>query len=337
MNKEIVLNAIKRKKQDLFPSHIEFTPEMGEKIANHLGIDILELQDTLNHYIRIGYVNDTKIEDHKNGIRFDNFGIGWDLVVTEGFFVRYYPLKNINLYNIYQFPDPNESQLIENVKETVKKYKNKLFVISDHSFVLWERAYCLRGFENFLFDMLENKKFAEELLDRITEYQVQLAKRYVACGVDGGMTGDDWGQQKGLLFSPKLWRELIKPRIAKIWKVYKDAGLSVFHHTCGDVREIIPDLIKSGLDVLNPIQPQAMPIEELSKNYSNDLSFWGGLSLQKTLTFGSVDDVQKEVENTVKILGIKGGYIISPAHELTSDVPLENFDAMLNTIRKFSK
>lgn len=337
MNREIVLNAINRKKQDVFPSHIEFTPEMGEKIANHLGVNISELQDIVNHYIRIEYANDTKTEDHKNGIRFDNFGIGWDLVITEGFFVRYYPLKNIKLYKTYQFPDPNEPQLNKNIEETIIKNKNKFFIISNHSFALWERAYCLRGFENFLFDMVENKKFAEELLDRITEYQVQLAKRYVVCGVDGGLTGDDWGQQRGLLFSPKLWRALIKPRIAKIWNVYKDAGLSVFHHTCGDVREIIPDLIEIGLDVLNPIQPQAMPIEELSKNYANDLSFWGGLSLQKTLPFGSVDEVQKEVENTVKILGVKGGYIISPAHELTSDIPLENFDAMMKTIRKFSK
>ena len=123
--------------------------------------------------------------------------------------------------------------------------------------------------------------------------------------------------------------------MAKIWKVYKDAGLAVFHHTCGDVREIIPDLIEIGLDVLNPIQPQAMPIEELSRNFAKDLSFYGGLSLQRTLPFGTKNDVIREVEKTVNVLGAEGGYIISPAHELTSDIPLENFDAMLETIRKF--
>jgi len=335
VNREIVINVIKRKKQGIFPSHIEYTPEMGKKIAEHLGVDVGELPDILNQYIRVGFANDTVIEDHKNGIRYDNFGIGWDLVITEGFFIRHYPLENIENYKNYHFPDPNEPKLTENIKETVKKYKDKYFVIIDHSFTLWERAYCLRGFENFLIDMIKNTIFAEELLDRITEYQVELAKRFVAEGVDGGLTGGDWGKQTGLIFSPDLWRKLIKPRIARIWKVYKDAGLAVFHHSCGDVREIIPDLIEIGLDVLNPIQPQAMPIKELSKKYAKDLSFWGGLSLQRTLPFGTRVDVTKEVEKTVRILGAEGGYIISPAHELTSDVPIENFNAMMEAIRKF--
>ena len=315
MNKEIVINAIKRKKQGIFPSHIEYTPEMGKKIAENLGVDVSELPDILNQYIRVGFANDTTIEDHKNGIRYDNFGIGWDLIITEGFFIRHYPLENIENYKNYQFPDPNEPKLTENIRETVKKYKDKHFVIIDHSFALWERAYCLRGFENFLIDMIKNTKFAE--------------------GVDGGLTGGDWGQQSGLIFSPDLWRKLIKPRIAQIWKVYKDAGLAVLHHSCGDVRVIIPDLIEIGLDVLNPVQPQSMPIKELSKKYAKDLSFWGGLSLQKTLPFGTRKDVTKEVEKTVRILGSEGGYIISPAHELTSDVPIENFNAMMEAIRKF--
>jgi len=308
VNREIVINAIKRKKQGIFPSHIEYTPEMGKKIAEHLGVDVGELPDILNQYIRVGFANDTVIEDHKNGIRYDNFGIGWDLVITEGFFIRHYPLENIENYKNYQFPNPNEPKLAEDVIQTVKKYKDKYFVIIDHSFTLWERAYCLRGFENFLIDMIKNTKFAEELLDRITEYQVELAKRFVAEGVDGGLTGGDWGQQSGLIFSPDLWRKLIKPRIARIWKVYKDA---------------------------DPIQPQAMPIKELSKKYAKDLSFWGGLSLQRTLPFGTREDVTKEVEKTVRILGAEGGYIISPAHELTSDVPIENFNAMMEAIRKF--
>ena len=335
MNREIVKNAVKRKKQGVFPFHIQYTPEMGEKIAKHLGVDVCELPNVLNPYIYMVFPDDTIIEDHKNGIRYDDFGIGWDLVITEGFFIRHHPLENIEDYGDYHFPDPNEPKLIEEVRKNVKRYKDKYFVLSAHSFVLWEKAYCLRRFENFLIDMIENKRFAEELLDRITEYQVRLAERFVAEGVDGVITGDDWGKQSGLLFSPNLWRELIKPRMARIWKVYKDAGLAVLHHSCGDVREIIPDLIEIGLDVLSPVQPQAMPINELSENYAKDLSFWGGLSLQKTLPFGTREDVIKEVRETVRVLGAEGGYIIAPAHELTSDVPLENFDAMMETIRKF--
>ena len=132
------------------------------------------------------------------------------------------------------------------LKATIAKYGDDYFVTSYQRWLLFERACWLRGVENFLTDMIVDRPFAEWLLDRITEYQVEVARKYIEIGIDCGRTGDDWGSQMGMLFSPDLWRGLIKPRLKKVWDVYHDAGLPVIHHSCGDIRPIIPDLIELG-------------------------------------------------------------------------------------------
>lgn len=170
----------------------------------------------------------------------------------------------------------------------------------------------------------------------ILEYQIAIAKRFVKLGVDGGYTGDDFGSQNGLLFSPEIWREVFKPRYKKLWGVFKEAGRPVFHHSCGDIRKILPDMIEIGLDVLNPIQPQAMPIEELADKYGKNLTFWGGISVQKTLPFGTKGEVEKEIYESIQVLGRYNKYIVGPSHDMTSDISMENFDAMINSIQKYN-
>jgi uroporphyrinogen decarboxylase len=123
---------------------------------------------------------------------------------------------------------------------------------------LFERAWSLRGFEALLMDMLERPEWVEDLMDRITAIQLTLARRFVAAGVDGGYFGDDYGAQHAMLFSPRLWRRCIKPRLAKMFSVFLDAGLPVILHSDGDIRAILPDLVEIGLTTLNPVQPEVL-------------------------------------------------------------------------------
>ena len=150
--------------------------------------------------------------------------------------------------------------------------------------------------------------------DRDDDDQIDLSKLLRAklnkTSKDGGYTGDDFGGQGGLMFSPRLWREVFKPRYKKLWSVFKEANLPVFHHSCGDIREILPDMIEIGLDVLNPVQPQAMPIEELADKYGKNLTFWGGISVQKTLPFGTREEVKEEVYKSIQVLGRYNRYIV---------------------------
>ena len=335
-HKERVIQCIRREEIDHLPTQIHFTPKMAEKIAKHLGVSEEQLYERLDNHIVMVSLDDTESVDKKRGIRYDNWGIGWDTgKLTEGYLVREHPLEKLTTLKEYYSPDPSEERLFNSAKKAIKKYGKEYFILSDQGWCMFEKIHCLRGYEKTLIDLISNRRFIENLLDMILEYQIAIAKKFVELGVDGGYTGDDFGGQNSLLFSPKLWREIFKHRYKKLWRVFKEANLPVFHHSCGDVREILPDMIEIGLDVLNPVQPQAMPIEELADKYGRSLSFWGGISVQKTLPFGKKEEVKKEVFKCIKVLGKYNGYIVGPSHDMTSDIPIENFDTMVNSIQKY--
>ena len=127
---------------------------------------------------------------------------------------------------------------------------------------------------------------------------------------------------------PKTWREFIAPALKRMYGVARDAGKLVSIHSCGDVDELFDDLIEIGLNCFNPFQPEVMDVEALMKRYHGRLAFYGGLSTQRTLPYGSVEDVRAEARRLIG-LGAEGGYILSPAHAVEGDVPIENMLAFI--------
>jgi len=339
--RERFFRAIERKPIDFLPVQVDFSPKALDNITKKWGLKNREeeLLELFGNHIVYAYLDDVyghtkRRELFAQNIVYDEWGVGWD-IKQEGTFLSSHPLANIDVYKKYIFPDPDNENLLDSAREKVNLYSNKYIICSYQVLCLFERAWALRGLENFMIDMITNKVFVEELLDRITEFQIRIAERYVALGVDCGRTGDDYGSQNGMMFSPELWREIFKPRLERIWEVYKRVGIPVMHHSCGDVRPIIPDFIEMGLDILNPIQPEAMPIEELAC-YSRNLTFYGGLSMQKVLPFGTPDEVKSELRRAIKILGKNHGYIIAPSNTITSDVPLENIKALLEGLKEYN-
>jgi len=155
-------------------------------------------------------------------------------------------------------------------------------------------------------------------------------------GVDMIWIGDDVGAQNSMLMSPKMWRKFLKPRMANFISELKaiNPQVKVAYHTDGQVYPIIPDLVEIGLDVLNPVQPASMDPLKLKQEYGDKLCFWGSIDEQYTLPFGSPADVQNEVLTRLKTLGKNGGLILGPTHHVQLDTSLENFWAMINTIKQ---
>jgi uroporphyrinogen decarboxylase len=150
--------------------------------------------------------------------------------------------------------------------------------------------------------------------------------------IDAVYFGDDWGQQRGLQMGPKLWREFIYPVLMRMYRSVHDGGRYVFIHSCGDVDELIDDLITIGVNCFNPFQPEVMDVPALLKKYRRRLTFHGGLSTQNTLPYGTVGQVKAETNRLLE-LGRKGGYIFAPAHDVEGDVPLENMLAFIELIQ----
>ncbi|MCL4418392.1 MAG: hypothetical protein M1365_17190, partial [Actinobacteria bacterium] len=265
---------------------------------------------------------------------YDSWGVGYD-ITQEGICIKYNPVPDdFNLEN-YKFPDPNGSHLLDRAKMIKEKYKDKYCIVPLLGFGIFERAYTLRGFGNFLIDMKTNKKFAEELLDKITEYQLSLAKRFIDMGIDCVMDSNDFGTQENLIMSVDDWKKFIMPRLKKIWDLFKKEKIPVILHSCGNIIKIIPYLIEIGLDVLNPIQ-HVMDPELLKKQFGKDIVFFGGIDSQNLLTNGNPEEIKREVKRYIQILGKDGGYIIAPDQCLMSNVPVINILTLVKAIKEYS-
>ena len=199
----------------------------------------------------------------------------------------------------------------------------------------FEKAYFTRGIENFLADMAGHPSFARDLLNRIIEKNMVMLENFLyAPEIDGVLLGSDWGSQVDLLMSPDTWQEMIRPGEQREYDLVHSYGKDVWVHSCGCVERIIPSLVEMGLDVLNPVQPEAMDLATLKRQHGDALAFWGGISTQQVLPFGTPEEVKEEVRRVRNLMSENGGYILSPAQSIQEDVPAENIIALIEAARE---
>ena len=325
-----MLRALRREPVDRIPTQSNYTRLMGRLLAEHFGIAEAQLPQRLgNHLVRVDldYPRRTNAD---GSIEFDWWGAGWD-TRTEGYWHAFSPLKDSLDLDRFAWPDPNDPAILGAAGRTILQQGATSFIVPNLGMYLFERAWSLRGFDRLLMDMLERTEWVEELLDRITEIQLILSRRFVAAGVDGGYFGDDYGAQRAMLFSPRLWRRLIKPRLARLFSVFVDAGLPVILHSDGDIRKILPDLVEIGLTTLNPVQPEVLDHTWLQREYGTKLSFYGGVSTQGVLPNGTVEEVRAATIACARTLAPCGtGLLLGASHRMQSDIPARNVEAMLD-------
>jgi len=199
--------------------------------------------------------------------------------------------------------------------------------------LFFERTWYLRGMEDFFTDLVLNPAFVEELLDHLEQMCLRIIDRLLrdyGDKIDAIGFSEDYGTQRGLLISPKHWRQFIKPRIGRMFERIRAGGKKVYIHSCGHVEPVIGDLIEIGADMLQPIQPEAMDIFKLKREFGKDICLVGGISTQKTLPFGSVQDVRDEVRACLDRMAAAGGYIMAPAKAILAGVPVENAIALID-------
>ena len=324
--REVLRTVLNHQKPPYVPWSFGFTVEARRKLLEYTGSEA-GLDDLLhNHILTLG--NDIGFFDDIGGDRVrDVFGVVWnreidkDIGIVEGTVLPEATLDG------YEFPDPHDKRFFADIPPKISEHPDRFRVYSI-GFSLFERAWTLRGMENLLIDFVVNPEFVEELFGAICEYNLAQVDRALEYDIDAVYFGDDWGQQRGLIMGPELWRKLIKPVLARMYGRVKAAGKHVMIHSCGDVDELFDDLIEIGLDCFNPFQPEVMDVYDLLQSYRPRLSFHGGLSTQKLLPFGSTTEVTEETERLVAH-GVNGGYVLSPAHDVEGDVPLENMLAFI--------
>ena len=195
---------------------------------------------------------------------------------------------------------------------------------------LFERLQSLRGMENLFMDFYTNEAELRRLMDAIVSYLLELIRSWAELGVDGIFMGDDWGTQTGLMISPDLWRQYFKSYYKTLFGEMHRLGLDSILHSCGNVMAIVGELIDCGLDVLDPIQPGAMDIDALAREYGGKISFKGAIDVQDLLCNGSPQEIKDSIRRIMDTLGrpYGGGLMIGSANVITPEVPLENLRAM---------
>ncbi len=292
--------------------------------------------------------------DWQDGIVFNNWGEGYKRY-EDGFWDCFHPLSpaaDKKKYEKFMPENILESYYEKDITKAIQKYKAPDINIKDN-FSMWdkdyieksgdylviptkywgifERAHAILGFQEFMLLLASEPDDLGVLLDKITDHNIEIAKEIVKKGFKIAHYGDDLGNQTSTFFSPEMFRRILKPRIKRLWSIYKDAGIPVYMHCCGNITKIIPDLIEIGLDVLEPMQP-VMDFKYLKKEFGKDLTFFGGIDTQYLLPFGTPEEIKTQSKEVIYTLGKNGGYIIAPSQEIMADVPIDNIKALVEVI-----
>ncbi len=200
----------------------------------------------------------------------------------------------------------------------------------------------LIGQENFLVWMHTKPDVVHAIIRHIVDYEVEATRRFLeACNgmLDIAYFGNDFGTQRGLFVSPQMWHDFIRKPLKRYFDVAHSYGCKVMKHSCGSIRDIIPALVEDGVDILDPIQVAAagMGLAGLVRDFGASLCFHGGVDTQRTLPFGSVEDVRAEVRAYRHMTSERGGYILCGSQEFIEDIPLDNILAMYDENQKISQ
>jgi uroporphyrinogen decarboxylase len=328
-----VLTALGHHQTDRVPYQISCTVPARRKLQEYYGTT--ELDDLLGNHLakykarppdELGWIAD------RPGFWLDEWGVTWnrtvdrDIGVVETYLLRERSLKGLTV------PDPMAHVRFAALPAFIERNRDRFRYVS-FGMSLFERAWSLRGMADLLVDMIEAPEWVDELLDMILAFDLAVVDEMLKYDIDGLLYGDDWGQQRGLIFGPRLWRRFIKPRVAQLYAAVKRSGKTVMIHCCGKVQELFPDLIEVGLDVFNPFQPDVMNPYEMKRLYGDRLAFFGGVSVQHLLPHGTPAEIRDEVRRLMEQVGRDGGFIIAASHDMPGDIPLENMIAFIETAR----
>ncbi len=368
-SRERVLRALRHEEPDRVPvdlgglsTTIETVPY--NELKNYLGIksetinfvrdhveppeELLERFKIDTRYVRLKPPKNFKVKIDPDNSYLDEWGTRWKKLPTSLYWDPVeFPLKEATLEGLekYSWPDPDDPGRTEGLRERAKMMHDRTSyaIVADMPTLgIFEMAWvCLTGPERFMTDMILNKPFANALLEKVCKLHMRLYENYLdAVGdyIDVIVVSDDLGGMQGLLISPDLYREMVKPFQKKLWQFIKSkTDAALFLHSCGSIFKLIPDLIDVGVDIISPVQVSAkdMDTQRLKREFGDKLTFWGGIDTHWVLPFGSPEDVEGEVKRRISDLAPGGGFVLTAVHNIQAGVPPENICRMYEAARTY--
>jgi len=320
-----------------------------EELLRHLGVDFRYVEGPRYVGPRLAAYPDGSVEDHW-GVPRVRVEVGEGDNAAAYREVRRSPLESaksldeIQDYPKWPSPDWFDYDCVRQQVAEARKTGKVVIFMGDRTnrCAQLKPAMYLRGVAKILEDLVLSPEIAEHIFTRIAGFYIEYARRTLEAaggGIDIFFTGDDFGTQSGPFMSPDMWRRFLRPGFQAFVELGHRYGCKVAHHSCGSIKPIIPDLVECGLDILNPVQPDVHDMDraELKAQFGDHLCFHGSISIQRTLPFGTPEDIRDEVRERFDTLGPGGGFIFCTAHNIQADTPLENVEALFEAYHEFGR
>ncbi|MGI6142218.1 MAG: uroporphyrinogen decarboxylase family protein [Caldicoprobacterales bacterium] len=335
------------------------SPEALDGLKQFLGFHEYDDDEALKRILKfldidtrgIGYILRPKKSQYRKlsdneyidewGIKRCFSGLYWNIVNT--------PLKGATVEDLdhYDWPvadsiDQDEIDLIVSKARQLHETTDYIICASHPVYGIFELGCWMCGFDDFLMKMYLDQRFVHRFFEIVLDYQKQVIERYyspLADYIDYTSSGDDFATQSGLFVSPKMFKDFIAPYFAERIRYTKEfTNAKYLHHSCGNVAELIPQLIECGVEILNPVQPAGKDMQPhiLKQKYGRQIVFHGGLDTQDILPFGTEESIRQAVFELLDVMQPGGGYIFAAAHNLQSDVPPENIVTMFRAAREWN-
>ena len=347
-SRERVLAALNHQKPDrtpaiLYGELIGYVPAIekllqekcgGKSGRDFFGMDMTSIMPELTRLSKERFCDWQPEEAFEN---IDEWGVWWRAGSFQHFSHIESPLKGMTDFGRikeYPWPDLDEGYRYAGIAEKVKKLQQEGIAVASFTGSVFEQAWYIRGMEDTMQDMMLNPEIAHYLFGKTAYYQKCASVQMAKAGCDMIMLGDDVAMQTGLLMSKGTWREFLKDHLAATIEAVKNVNryVKVFYHSDGNIKDLIPELIKAGVDVLNPVQPECVDPAAIKKEFDKELAFLGTVSVQKTMPFGTPEEVKQEVKMRIETVGYDGGLVLAPAHVIEPEVPWENIVAFFEAV-----
>jgi len=372
-SRERVVTALNHQEPDRVPVnfgglHTSIHRDGHRRLLKHLGMEVYDapIIDMFQQIVDPSLALRERFHDDVQSL-FPNPGTGWQLKVnpaddtwTDEWGVTYqrpaggfwydfksHPLKEGTIEELesYRWPDPRDPNRVKGLAEKARhlyEHSNKALLMHAATGGVYEHSYWLRGVEELYVDMATNRTYVEALAEKVVEWMLEFWDHILtAVGpyVQVVQLGDDLGAQHGLLFSPDLYRKIYKPRHRRLTDlVHKKTNARIYFHSCGSIYAILPEIIESGMEVINPLQVSARDMDsaKIKKEFGRDISIWGGgANPQTVMTLGGPAEVKAEVKRRIHDLAPGGGLVLASVHNIQPNVPPENVVAFFEAAAEY--
>ena len=319
--------------------------KVGKKVIRRFSID------TCCIFPKSIFVEDFLQEDNGSSV-IDEWGIKWFMPKKEGHYydMIYNPLENCSIedLNKYKWVDGANPDRFTDIPKQIDEalpHQNALVLGTTVGNGIFQTGNWLEGYFDFLCDIASGSSKAELIIEKVLEIKIAYWDTVLdkwGSKLDIVFELDDLGMQSGMFISPETYKKIIKPRQKLLFDFIKSKSphIKILFHSDGSIRSLIPHLIETGIDILNPVQFTAsnMDLAELKKEFGSDITFWGGgIDTQNTLPRGTPEEVEYEIRKNLEILAPGGGYVFSAVHNIQEEVPPENIIRMFDTVLKYGK